>query len=114
MQPLTSCGNFPLSVFVTGEWDAYILLWGTAMDDKVKIRCPACTKVFREKAARVRDGFQVNCANCNKLLTLSKESEDPFFRRALKTAREIRAAREAELFAATYAGAGSAPRRETP
>lgn len=84
------------------------------MDDKVKIRCPACTRVFREKANRVRDGFQVNCANCNKLLTLSKESDDPFFRRALKTAREVRAAKEAELFAATYAGTASAPKRETP
>ena len=83
------------------------------MEDKVKIRCPACTRVFREKAARVRDGFQVNCANCNKLLTLSKETDDSFFRRALKTAREIRAAREAELIAATYGGAASAPKRET-
>ena len=55
------------------------------MDDRVKIRCPACTRVFRENAERVRDGLQVNCQNCNRLLTLSKESEDPFFRRALKT-----------------------------
>lgn len=35
------------------------------MDDKVKIRCPACTRMFREKVSRVRDGFQVNCLNCN-------------------------------------------------
>jgi hypothetical protein len=84
------------------------------MDDKVKIRCPACKQVFREKAARVRDGFQTNCRNCNKLLTLSKETEDPFIRRSLKTAREIRAAQEAALFAATYAGEASAPKRETP
>ena len=82
------------------------------MDDKVKIRCPACARVFREKASRVRDGLQVNCANCYKLLTLSKESEDPFFRRALKAAREIRATKEAELLAATYTGVASAPRRE--
>jgi phage FluMu protein Com len=84
------------------------------MDDKVKIRCPACKQVFREKAARVRDGFQVNCQSCNKLLTLSKETEDPFIRRALKTAREIRAAQEAALFAATYTGVASTPKRETP
>jgi hypothetical protein len=83
------------------------------MDDKVKIRCPACTRVFREKAARVRDGFQVNCTNCNKLLTLSKETDDPFFRRALKTAREVRAAKEAAFLAATYAGSASTPKRET-
>jgi uncharacterized C2H2 Zn-finger protein len=84
------------------------------MDDRVKIRCPACKQVFREKAGRVRDGFQVNCPNCNKLLTLSKETEDPFIRRALKVAREFRAAKEAALFAATYAGEASAPKRQTP
>jgi hypothetical protein len=84
------------------------------VDDKVNIRCPACTRVFREKAGRVRDGFQVNCQNCNRLLTLSKESEDPFIRRALKTVRQLRAAQEAKLVAATYAGAASAPKRETP
>jgi hypothetical protein len=48
------------------------------------------------------------------LLTLSKETDDPFFRRALKTAREVRAAKEAQLLAATYGGSASAPKRETP
>ena len=84
------------------------------IDDKVKIRCPGCKCVFREKASRVRDGFQVNCSNCNKLITLTKETEDSFMRRALKTAREIRAAKEAELVARVYVGAASAPPRETP
>jgi hypothetical protein len=65
-----------------------------AMDDKVKIRCPGCTRVFREKVNRVRDGLQVNCPNCCKLITLSKETEDPFLRRALGTAREMRAAEQ--------------------
>jgi hypothetical protein len=70
--------------------------------------------MFREKASRIRDGLQVNCLNCNRLITLSKETEDPFIRRALRTAREVRAARDAQLFAATYAGTASAPKRETP
>ena len=65
------------------------------IDDKVRIRCPACTKMFRERASRVRDGFQVNCQNCSKLLTLNRDSEDPFIRRALRTAKEMRAALEA-------------------
>ena len=77
------------------------------MDDKVKIRCPACTRVFREKASRVRDNSQLNCQNCNRLITLSKETEDPFIRRALRTAREIKAAQDAKLVAETYAGAAS-------
>jgi hypothetical protein len=65
------------------------------IDDKVRIRCPGCIKMFRERASRVRDGFQVNCQNCSKLLTLNRDSEDPFIRRALRTAKEIRAALEA-------------------
>ena len=83
------------------------------MDDKVKIRCPACTRMFREKAARVRDGLQVNCQNCNRLITLSKETEDPFIRKALKAAREIRAELDAKVLA-KYAGAPDAPKPETP
>jgi hypothetical protein len=51
--------------------------------------------MFRERASRVRDGFQINCQNCSKLLTLNRDSEDPFIRRALKSAREVRAALEA-------------------
>ncbi len=82
------------------------------IDDKVKIRCPGCTRVFREKASRVRDSFQINCTNCNKLITLTKETDDPFLRRALKTATEIRAAKEAELVAAVYRGVVSTPRRD--
>ena len=52
------------------------------MDDKVKIRCPACTKVFRERAGKLRDGVQLNCQNCHKLLTINRDTEDPFIRRA--------------------------------
>ena len=84
------------------------------MDDKIKLRCPACTRTFGEKAARIRDGFQVNCKNCNRLITLSKETEDPFIRRALKAAREMRALQQAELLAKTYGGAQSTPKPETP
>ena len=53
------------------------------IDDRVKLRC-SCTRLFREKASRVRDGAQLNCPDCGKLLTLTKETLDPFMRRALK------------------------------
>ena len=66
------------------------------IDEKVKIRCPHCTKVFRDRASRVRNGYQVNCANCNRLLTLTAETEDPHLRRALKVAREVRTALDGE------------------
>src|SRR5262245_10265568 len=65
------------------------------IDDKVSIRCPKCSKIFRDRAQRVRDGYQVNCEHCSRMLTLNRDSEDPFIRRALKTAKEIRAALEA-------------------
>ena len=84
-----------------------------AVEEKVKIRCPACTRVFREKANRVWDGVQVNCPNCCKLITLSKETDDPFLRRALKTAREMRAAEQDRIAAAVYKGTASTPPRET-
>lgn len=65
------------------------------IDDRVRIRCPKCTRMFRDRAQRVRDGYQVNCEHCSGLLTLNRDSEDPFIRRALRTAKEIRAAMEA-------------------
>ena len=83
------------------------------MTDKVKIRCPNCKQVFGERMSKVRDGVQLNCQHCSKLLTLNRDSEDPYFRRALRLAREMRAAKEAEIFAATYSGTASAPPRPT-
>jgi hypothetical protein len=83
------------------------------LDDKVKIRCPGCKRIFREKARRVRDGAQANCPECCKLITISKETDDPFIRRALKAAKEIRAAQEAQLVATVYTSAASARLRET-
>jgi uncharacterized C2H2 Zn-finger protein len=72
------------------------------MDDKVKIRCPACKQVFREKANKVRDGAQLNCPNCCKLLTLNRDVDDPCFRRALKLAKEIREMAQAEIVDKVY------------
>jgi hypothetical protein len=83
------------------------------VDGKVKIRCPACTRIFRELASRIRDEAQVNCPSCNKLITLTKETEDPFLRRALKAAREIRTAKDKAIYTAIYSAVASAPKRET-
>jgi uncharacterized C2H2 Zn-finger protein len=78
------------------------------MDDKVKIRCPACKQVFREKASKVRDGVQLNCPLCCKLLTLNRDTDDPYFRRALKLAREIRAVAQARMIEKAYGPGGPA------
>jgi phage FluMu protein Com len=81
------------------------------MDDKVKIRCPGCKQMFRERMTRVREGLQLNCMHCNKLITLSRESDDSYIRRAIKTARDMRIAQETARAAAAYKGAASATQR---
>lgn len=81
-------------------------------DDKVKLRC-SCKRVFREKAGRVRDGAQFNCPECYRLLTLSKETQDPFMRRALRDAKAIRQEMQDRLAKAIYVGEASAPKRDT-
>jgi hypothetical protein len=54
---------------------------------------------------------QLNCLHCNKLITLSRESEDSYVRRAIKTAKDMRIAHETARAAAAYKGAASAPPR---
>jgi len=65
------------------------------IDEKVKIKCTKCTQVFRERAQRIRNGFQTNCQHCNRLITFDNTSEDKNIRRALTSAKEIRATLEA-------------------
>jgi predicted nucleic acid-binding Zn-ribbon protein len=65
------------------------------IDEKVRIKCTKCSQVFRERAQRVRDGFQTNCQHCNRLITFDTTSEDKNIRRALMSAKEVRMAIEA-------------------
>jgi hypothetical protein len=71
------------------------------IDEKIKIKCSKCSQVFRERAQKVRDGFQTNCLHCNRLITFVFGSEDSNIRRALRNAKETRylieAARAAKL-----------------
>jgi hypothetical protein len=60
------------------------------IDDKVKIKCSKCSMMFRERAQRVRNGFQKQCPHCLKLITFDSSSDDNNIRRALKAARELR------------------------
>ena len=67
------------------------------IDEKVKIRCPKCSMVFRERAQNLRNGFQTNCQHCNRLITFDTSSEDRNIRRALMSAKEVRIALDSEL-----------------
>jgi predicted nucleic acid-binding Zn-ribbon protein len=62
------------------------------IDDKTRIKCSKCSTVFRERAQRIRNGFQTQCPNCLRLITFDTASEDSNIRRALKLAREVRQA----------------------
>ncbi len=65
------------------------------IDDKVKIKCTKCSQVFRERAQKIRNGFQTNCQHCNRLITFDTTSEDRNIRRALMSAKEVRMVLEA-------------------
>lgn len=57
-------------------------------------------KMFSERAPRIRNGYQMQCPHCMKLITFDTSSDDPFVRRPLKAARDLRlAAEEAALLA---------------
>ena len=64
------------------------------LDEKVKIKCAKCSQVFRERAQKIRNGFQTNCPHCNRLITFDTSSEDRNIRRALMSAKEVRIALE--------------------
>ena len=67
------------------------------VDDKVRIKCSKCSQIFRERAQKLRNGFQTNCQHCNRLITFDSSSEDRNIRRALLNARDVRVALEARL-----------------
>ena len=78
------------------------------IDEKIKIKCTKCSQVFRERAQRVRPGFQTNCHHCNRLITFDMTVEDRNVRKALTAAKELRAVIEASRRAAASAQQGAA------
>jgi len=73
------------------------------LDEKIKIKCTKCSQVFRERAQRVRDGFQTNCPHCNRLITFDMSADDRNIRKALIGAKELRLVIEASRRAASAA-----------
>ena len=58
--------------------------------DKVRVTCTKCGVPFREKIKNVREGAQVQCPNCNRLITFSVDSADPGVQRAMTDVRRIK------------------------
>lgn len=73
------------------------------IDEKIKVKCTKCSQIFRERAQKVRPGFQTNCQHCNRLINFDGSSEDRNIRKALMNAKEVRLAIEAEREAARQA-----------
>ena len=67
-------------------------------DDSVQVRCRRCKGVFRERARRLQNGYSRQCPTCEVVLFFDEDSQEQSIRRAMKTARNVRAAlREAEM-----------------
>ena len=77
------------------------------LDEKVKIKCTKCSQIFRERAGKVRPGFQTNCPHCNRLITFDPTIEDRNVRKALLSAKELRQAIEAARRATAIAQEGA-------
>jgi hypothetical protein len=80
------------------------------MTDRIKILCSKCKKPCTERAPRLREGYQMQCPHCMKLITFDSSSEDPNIRRPLKAARDFRIAAEAAIVLARMAE--QAPKRD--
>jgi DNA-directed RNA polymerase subunit RPC12/RpoP len=81
------------------------------MTDRIKIGCSNCRKSFSERAQRLRNGYQLQCPHCMRLITFDSSSEDPNVRRPLKAARDIRRAAEDAIVLAQMAA--QAPKRDS-
>ena len=77
------------------------------MTDRIKIQCSKCRKPFSERAPRLRNGHQMQCPHCMKLITFDSGSEDPNIRRPLKEARDFRRAAEDAIVLARMAAQGT-------
>lgn len=60
------------------------------METKVKILCSRCKVPFRARVSQMKEGYQAQCPNCNRLITFSNDSADLGVRRAMTEARRIK------------------------
>jgi predicted nucleic acid-binding Zn-ribbon protein len=62
------------------------------MDDEVRVKCPRCKGVFRERARRITSGYSRQCSGCEAVLFFDEGSSKREIRDAMSTARQIRRA----------------------
>jgi len=61
------------------------------IEEQIKIKCSKCSMMFRERGQRIREGYQMQCPHCFKLMPFDSSSGDNNIRRALKSGKEVRA-----------------------
>lgn len=68
------------------------------LQDTVQVRCIRCKAVFRERAARLQNGYSRQCPSCEVVLFFDEDSANADIRRAMTAGRQLRKElREAEL-----------------
>jgi hypothetical protein len=84
------------------------------MMDSVQIRCAKCKGVFRDRARRLHNGFSRQCPTCEVVLFFDEDSQDANIKRAMKTARRVRALlRDPEAAGATTTRPAAGGRRSS-
>lgn len=56
----------------------------------VQIHCTRCKNVFRDRAGRLQDGYSRQCPSCEVVLFFAEDSQHPFIKRAMRSARQVR------------------------
>lgn len=56
----------------------------------VQVQCTRCKGVFRDRAGRLQDGYSRQCPSCEVVLFFAEDSQHPFIKRAMRSARTVR------------------------
>ena len=68
------------------------------IEETVQIRCTRCKNVFRDRAARLQNGYSRQCPSCEVVLFFDEDSPNADIKRAMTAARQLRKElRESEL-----------------
>jgi hypothetical protein len=60
------------------------------MTEFIRVQCPKCGGLMKEKARKVRGGYAMPCTHCATSIVFESESDNSAIRQALSTARRLR------------------------
>ncbi|WP_409188853.1 hypothetical protein [Bradyrhizobium sp. RDM4] len=56
----------------------------------VQVQCTRCKTMFRDRAARLQDGYSRQCPGCEVVLFFAEDAQHPFIKRVMREARKVR------------------------